>query len=176
MQYFHFMIDSGRFEGNPLLAVPEMDGTFWSLTGGHNSVRIHREDGNNRSYMAQSTYVYDTEKPIWVTSEGGALNNANQYWDAWSGTVDLPKYFDPDKSDVRTSEELKRVAEAAGTVLSLHNTCKEQHRNTDVALRELEDLAGEHWPAPLHPPKIFIASATSADDEVMGAILWLGKS
>ena len=200
MHFFHFMIDSGKFEGNPVLQVPGTGGVFWSSSGSTNSVRTRSEEGSS-SYMAQSTYVYDSGNPIWITANGEMLNNAEQYNDAWSSCNDLPIYFAPDKTDVKTSivvplrtterifgfmcveslddlkasksgkEELIRVAEAAGTVLRLQNTYEEQHRNTEFALNELDILANEHWPSPLHHPKIFIASANSADNQVMGEIL-----
>ncbi len=182
IEYFHFMIDSGMFEGRPSLRVPNVGDTFWSSTRSEIIVPIRPGNVNDGSYMAQCTYVYDTGQPIWVTANGKPLNNARQYLDAWSATADLPKYNDPDKSDVRTlivvplqtlqhtfgfmclesvkelkfnvsaEEEIKCLAEAAGTVLNLYNTGQGQHRNTDSVLRELKDLASEHRASPLHRP------------------------
>jgi hypothetical protein len=200
MKHFHFMIDSGTFEGNQSLQVPEIDRVFWSSENKLDAVRI-RSEGENSTYMAQSTYVYDTGKPIWVTADGKSLNLAEEYKDDWSNSVNLPNYYADEKADVLTSivvplktryrtfgfmclessEELKcydlakieveRVAEAAGAVLSARDICNEQHQNTYAALTELKILAGEPWQSPFYHPKIFIASAENAADDVMGVIL-----
>ena len=107
IKFYHIMLDGKQVSGKPGLATPKIAGQAW-CNDDADSVPIYSSD-NTTSYRAQSTYAYQEQKPLWITSKDGKpLHESDEYIDYWSfthenETKELPKFRNPDKREIKTS-------------------------------------------------------------------------
>ncbi len=107
IESYHVMLDGKKVGGKPGLATPKISGQAW-CNDDADSVPIYDSD-NAISYRAQSTYAYQEQKPLWITSKDEKpLHESDEYIDYWSltheqNTEELPKFRNPNKRDIKTS-------------------------------------------------------------------------
>jgi hypothetical protein len=202
MDFYHVMVDGTRIKGRPALKTAVSSGQAWSNEN-QDTVPVHEHSGD---YKGQSTFAYEMDKKIWVTSalddgKNVCLNDTVKYQDHWSDVTDLPKYFSDQKPEVRTSivvplrygdrvfgficlegnqlleftesgkRETEALADAIAIVIWLYEGYLKQQESRKSAFSEIESIVNRRRIlSPLSKPKVFFATSSRADREVVGAI------
>ena len=198
MDYFEFAKEAPVDDGSGQL-LPGLTSVWTSEGSGLGAGRLLRTPTNE--YNGHAAYVFDTGNPLWVVgSNEEPLDEATDFIDLWKGETELPRYAAvvdgmrvsvlvpilkgrrvlgvlglESRSCRRPSRvgraEIRRLAEALGTILELHEAHATQVHGTDAALEELGAiLARKRFPTRLSIPQLFFASSSRADDDVVEAI------
>ena len=203
MDYFEFVKEAPVDDGSGHL-LPGLTSVWTSEGAGLGAGRLLRTPTNE--YNGHAAYVFDTGNPLWVVGANEEpLDEATDFTDLWKGETDLPRYAAvvdgmrvsvlvpiikgkrvlgvlglESRSFRRPSRvgraEIRRLAEAIGTILELHEAHATQVHGTDAALEELSAiLARKRFPTRLSIPQLFFASSSRADDDVVEAITSIVK-
>jgi len=198
MDYFEFVREAPVDDGSGRL-LPGLASVWTSEGAGLGTGRLLRTPTNE--YNGHAAYVFATGNPLWVVGENEEpLEEATGFIDLWKGETEIPRYA-PVVDGMRVSilvpifkgrrvlgvlglesrscrrpsrvgrAEIRRLAEALGTILELHEAHATQVHGTDAALEELSAiLARKRFPTRLSIPQLFFASSSRADDDVVEAI------
>jgi CAP12/Pycsar effector protein, TIR domain len=172
--------------------------TLWSSRSVEDATAVLDDEGDYRG-MRTYSYHKDRLLWI-TASDNNLLSREDALLiDSWSNTADLPPYIGNGQSEAKTSvlvplryggrvfgvlilefadhvectttakEELRIVTEALARLIWLHDTTQTRLSDTHAAFHLLEELFTASC-RPLTKPSLFMASATRADDTVVGVI------
>jgi hypothetical protein len=171
--------------------------TYWTNPD-HKSYKEPIKEGED--YLGQTAYAFDRDLSLWITAEdGGLLSDGIKYVDSWSNRKDVPKYQSGNPHPIRTSimlpvkdenrvfgvfnvestdvlhpqdiakEEMERMAKALSLLVRLNNLYNISTAGTKQAVQALKEFDAEETDI-FEKPKLFVASAARADNQVMGVI------
>ena len=167
-------------------------------TGRLQSIPIYVGDGY--SGQAAFSVVNDVRLWVVADEPGESLSRANGYRDLWSEREDLPEYRSIGREDIKTSiiiptrnergevfgvlnfetsellgptdaakSELSKIATTLAMSYVIEKTTYTQRKNTSDALRNVQEMGRRKWPK-LTKPKVFLASSSEADKDVLDVI------
>lgn len=197
INFYEVQVDGIRVDRRPGLQTVRTGGSNWT-NGKPNTTAIRNTDGSYTG-QTTFAYDTSTPVWI-VAKDRQPLSQTEVYEDLWSGTQLLPRYWAYFNHQMRTSIviplkygdqvfgflnlesvaslgysgraafELERLADAIAIVLRLHDVTQCNNRNTRAAFAEVQSMLRLQKSSPLSRPKLFLATASRADQRVVGAI------